>query len=317
MRELLHEDQCLALNSDLAEEEPGRLLEGIGVQPRPLGEDTRVHVRIRQERQGGRVDIIAEVTEAGARTATWHARLPVTEREASPMLSPWMDYLLQQNPLVAMLKPRPQLGKHLLGDFLRSAIVTKRSPAAPSSLVEAREVESRVIAPPLRVDRDDPRYRIWWYRNSDTRCEGVVSVEKRPGVADAYVTFVAAPEAGPQLRLGSEALICAGDAVYTQRYGRTPVDVLDMTRYTLDGRHAANLKIHVPRRAFGEFIAFDTQSVVEHAGTLEFEVRDVGFEWALDEQGHDVRREDGTPLQYAVIRRQGRYAVSVPKDIHP
>lgn len=307
----------LKLDASLAVEVPARLLEDIGVKPQPPEQESRVRVRIQQVPQGDRVDIIAEVTDAGTRTATWHARLPLPGRAAKPLLSPWMDYLLQQNPLAAMLKPRPRLGDQLLGNFLRSAIRTKRaSPAADISL-QAREVEHQVLTPPLRVDRMDPRYRGQWYRSRDTRCDGVVSVEVRPGVADAYVTFLALPEAGPQLRLRNEQLICAGDAVYVQRYRRTPSDILNLVRYTLDGQHAANLHIRIPRQAFSDFIAFDLQSVVEQAGTLEFDVRHVAFEWARDTQGHQIKREDGTSLQYAIVSREGHYAVSVPTAAHP
>lgn len=297
---------------DPATELPATALERMGLQPVATADDQRLVVRLTQVGQGARIRIHAELSADGATTATWDASLPATERPSHLLVSAWLHYLLEENPLVAMLMPRPELGDDLFARFLRSAIRVPRAGAAPVFTLDTRELQTQSLTPPLRVDRADPRYLGWWVGDRDARCEGVLSVKSRPGVAEYYVTFLSSPLPAPQLRISTETLICAGDAVYVQRYGRAPPHELDMARYSLTGKHTADLRIRVPPRAFHDFIAYDRATVIEQAGVLEFDVRDVRFEWAKDNQGKPVRNARGEVLEYAIISRAGRYAATLP-----
>lgn len=294
------------------EEFPSEVLEGMGLKPAPPSEEARLSVRVTQASRGDRLQVRAEVIESGTPTATWDASLPAYDRPGDSTLPPWVHFWLEENPLVAMLKPRPRLGSHALGAFLRSAIrAAQPAGSAPRFEIDAIELHSQALAPPLTVDRKDPRYIGWWWADRDPRCEGVLSVEGRPGFADYYVTFLAAPQSGPQLRIGTESLICAGDAVYVHRYGRTKPDVLDLARYSLTGQHTADLRVRVPAQAFDTFIAFDKGAMTERDGTLGFDVRRVRFEWAKDAAGKPVRDADGS-VENAIISRVGRYSATVP-----
>ena len=297
------------------EELPARVLEGMGLKPVSSSEQARLSVRVTQASLGDRLQVRADVRESGAVTATWDASLPAYDRPGTSPLSSWLHFWLEENPLVALLKPRPRLGGHALGTFLRSAIRAKQpSGSAPRVEIDATELHSQVLAPPLQVDRKDPRYIGWWWADRDRRCEGVLSVEGRQGVADYYVTFLAAPQSGAQLRIGTESLICAGDAVYVHRYGRTKPDVLDLARYSLTGQHTADLRVRVPAHAFDAFIAFEQGAMTERAGMLEFDVRHVRFEWAKDAAGKPVRNAEGA-VENAIISRVGRYAAALPAAV--
>lgn len=293
-------------------EVPKDLLEDIGVKPLESG-DARITVRIEEIERQSRIEIVATVVEAGTTTASWQGSLPASDRKVSSALPLWLHYALENNPLAAALTPkRRYLDQKLLETFLRSAIVLNAPSAAPVVEIEATELTSQVLSPALKVDRSDPEYIKWWFTDADQRCEGVVSTERRAGIAGKYVAFAASDAAAPQLRIGNESLICAGDAVYVHRYGRVPIDVLDFSRYSLSGEHTADLRIRVPKHAVTTFIAFDMQSVSERAGKVTFVVRNVRFKWAKDVPGMPLRKPSGEMFEYAIIDRQGEYAAVLP-----
>lgn len=293
-------------------EAPAEVLERMGLKPVAPPETARLAVALTQSRAGGRIVVQAAVVESGVTTATWEASLPDPARRPELPRSGWARFWLEHNPLVAAISPRPYLPKDQLAAFLRSAIQLSHAGVAPTIALQARELHAQALTPPLRVDRQDPRYIGWWWRARDSRCADVLSVEEPPGQADRYLTFLAAGDKGPQLRVRLETVICAGDAVYLQRYGRTSPGVLDLTRYSLAGQPTAQLHVSVPPGAFHEFIAFDQETVTEHDGTLAFDVRAVRFEWARDAQGKPIRNAANEGLQYAIISREGRYAVTLP-----
>ncbi|HVJ38196.1 MAG TPA: hypothetical protein VM687_10410 [Stenotrophomonas sp.] len=305
----------LAQKGSPAAERPNGILEVMGLKPVPADAGARLAVRVTQADVGNRKAVHAEVIESGAVTANWDASLPARDRKVVDRLPAWVHYWLEENPLVAMLKPRPLGNERMLATFLRSAIQVPHAGSAPMVAIDAAPLYSRAIVPPLKVDRSDLTYAKWWVGLGDSRCDGVISVEERPQIADGYVTFLKNPELGPQLRVSSESLICAGDAVYVQRYGRTPSDVLDMARYSLSGEHTADLRIRVPTQAFNEFIAFDQRTVTERDGKLEFDVRSVRFQWARDATGKPTRNAQGETIEYAIISREGRYVAALPAGV--
>jgi hypothetical protein len=295
-------------------EQPKDILQDVGVKPVGAGE-ARIKVVITSSERGNRTDIAAQVMDDDVAVARLHAVVPSLDRRPDSPVPVWPRFALENNPIVLALMPaRKYVDRHFLKSFLSSAIVLETAEVVPVFNIVAAEIVSEPLSPPLAVDRSDPTYLQWWFMSSDERCDGVISVEQRPGVADKYVTFASSTAQPPQLRLGSETLICAGDAVYVHRFGRVPRNVLDFSRYSLTGKYTADLRIRLPDHAVTTFIAFEPRSVSERDRKLSFTVRNVRFQWAQDEAGKPVRRPDGGALEHAIIDRRGEYEAPLPAE---
>lgn len=290
-------------------EAPQHVLEDIGVKP-INADEARIKVIIKNAEHEDRVEIDAKVIDGNTATAQLTARVPSTRRHSHSPFPMWIHYALENNPIVLAVMPaRRYMEQGLLKSFFASAIVLHKEKAAPVFDIVATEVASEVLSPPLQVDRSDPNYLKWWFRSSDERCKGVVTTEQRRGIAEKYVTFEKRAASAPHLRLiGSEYLICAGDAVYVHRYGKVPTNILDFSRYNLNGEHTADLHIRFPTQAVTTFIAFGTESVSEREGRMGLTVRNVRFKWAED----PIRKTNGEMLEYAIIDRVGEYQAVLP-----
>ena len=295
-------------------ESPSRVLEDIGLKPGDSGEP-RIRVTFATTERGGRKQVVASVRDGSEVTARWTASLPALDRKPVARLPSWLSFALEENPAVRLLMPpRRYLDRALIRSFLTSAIVLERPVAAPVFDVEAVTTSSEALAPALVVDRQDPRYLRWWYMERDERCDGVVAIEQRQGVADAYLSFAAAGTTAPKVRIETEAVICAGDAVYVQRYGRLPPRTMRFSRYDLAGEHTADLSIRLPAEAVTtDIIAHEQREMTEREGRLRFVVRNVRFEWAKDARNKPVRRPSGQSLEHAIIDRRGVYEATLPQ----
>lgn len=297
-------------------ESRSRVLEDIGLKPDSTGEP-RIRVTFTTAERGNRKQVVASVSDGGQVTARWTASLPALDRKPVARLPAWLSFALEENPVLKLVMPsRRYLERDLIRSFLTSAVVLERPVAAPVFALDATTVSSEALVPVLVVDRQDPRYLRWWYMESDRRCDGVVSVEQREGIGEAYLSFPASGSTAPKVRITAmQPVICAGDAVYVQRYGRMPPHTMKLSRYDLTGEHTADLSIRLPAGSVTKgIVAHEQSEMTEREGRLRFVVRNVRFEWAKDANKQPVRKPSGEPLEHAIIDRQGVYEVTLPQE---
>ncbi len=299
-------------------ETPKEILEQLGVKTGAF-QDARITVVIKIEDLANRTRIDIDVRESGNTTATLRAVVPSPKRELSSPVPRWLHFALEENPLVrALSPPRKYVEYAFIKRFLEASL--SMEPERPRQLFElqARVISHRTFNPPKRIDDTDPSIIARGHQQNDPRCEGVLSIEQRPGISDYYVTFIHSDLPAPQMRfIDGISPVCTGNAVYRRIPNlpkgarRTRPDVI-FERYDLSGRYTGDLYIPLPKESTGEHTWVAPASIIDVDGRIRFLISKMRHELATEPNGTPLLKSDGRMIQYAVLEGETEFEATLP-----